>query len=987
MGEIMKTPIIDNRKFNDLVDQIEKMVPYYTPEWRFNRDNPDVGTTLYMIMALQMEETIDLLNETLDNHFLAYLNLIQLKLRPSKPARVPLVFNLSEGANRIITMPKGNRMIGNSEKIAEKVSFELEEELNIFPSKLEHFLEGNQLTNSIRKLKLDSEKSLFLETGNIQKNIIYFASNSLLNLVNPSKIHILFIDSNEEEIHKIADKNFVDWQYLSNEEWIPFDDISFEVNRITLSKKKSFPIIGTEGNRINLIRGMLKDNALKELKDIRLKGIKCKSELILEEAHGIKTDLMHLNGEIIRRSKIYPFGVIFSQLSTFSIFSNDVFSKRGAKIELRFTIDFEENKSTTIQPNIDWKLVMKKSEFHRLKENEISVFDVKWKYYNGFSWVPLTMPVKHERIFYYQNGLKEVVVTFTCPEDIAPYEGENSELYGIQAEVQRIENEYAPNGIYMTPIVSELSVNYHYEIDRVLDDIYTYNNLERQSLYMDLVNQNKEVTLFKGLSIDEKAIYLMLDNVHDSGNLNVLFALKRKLKFENAYNLNVSVLTRDNENYIWEDTDFLDGTMGITRTGILKIMLDKRYRPVSYFNEEGVWLRIELLNLDRTVECILEHVSLNAVWGKQVHTMEEEYLPYEVDRTVYQLNAFPVHDVDIYVNEVDSLSQTQAEELIKSDTITKFKRNEYGLVEEIWVKWDEVESFVYSKHNDRIYLLNHLTGELTFGDGKKSKKLPVGEGLHIRANYQTTYGKDGNLSENSIKQMEQSRAFVDQVFNPISAEGGTSFESMDSIRKRGLVKIRTKGVPISSFDYEELILTQFPNIQRIKCYGNRNEEFDYCPGRILIVIVPHDKPSNGIDFESQIEITRFLSNKIPAGLSLENVILMDPSMIEVSLSINMKVNDPSNRITVKQEVERSLASFLDYRTGALDGNGFDIGELPDVNSFFILFKDIENLDYIESLSVTLKKHNHDEIIEISVDEIDKILNGLVVNGKHRIQFI
>lgn len=983
----MKTPVIYNRKFDDLVNQIEKMVPYYTPEWRFNRTHPDVGTAFFMIMALQMEETIDLLNQTLDNHFLAYLNLIQLKLRPSKPARVPLVFRASDGTTQLVTMAKGSRMIGKSDTLPDEISFELENELHIHPSQIKAFYEGDQKCNAIREIGLDQVSDFFSDTENQQENSLYLESDSLYHLHHPATIRVSFSEPEGiAEVSKLADSDFATWHYWNLGNWVYFDDVSWDGSELILMKRKALTIEPYAEDKGPTIRCLLKPEALKACKNIRISRVQSRSMLVSEEGLGVEPDALYHNGDQIRRPKIYPFGMFFNQLGTFEIYSNDVLSKRGSKIQLSFDLIFEPNKNQTLQPDIDWKLIMKKSEFHRFKENIISIFDVKWKYYNGITWVPLEVPVAYERLFYYQNEKAQITMSFVCPEDIQALENESGSNYGIQAEIQRIENPFAPNGVHMSPVIENMRLQYLYESDRNLDDMYTFNNLERQSLYVDLVNQSQPIPLFMDLAIEDKAIYVMLDQIYDTGNLNLLMALKRKLKFEEAFHMDVSVLAHDHYQ-TWQPIDFKDDTMGLTRTGIIQLMINRVWQPATYFGKKGVWLRITLKGTENTVRRQFEHIHLNAVWSRQVQTVDEEILPYKSDQVTYQLNAFPVHKVEVSINEIDHISQSQAEALILSDVPTAYVRDDYGHLEEIWVTWSEIDSFVHSDHHDRVYLLNHLTGEITFGDGNRTRKLPVGNGQHIRVKYQTTYGNEGNLPPYEIKQMEQSKAFVDQVFNPISSEGGTDFESLETAKKRGLVKIRSRGMAISGCDYEDILLAEFPNLQRVKCYGNRSETFDYCPGKILLILVPYDRPENGIDYETQTEITRFLKRMIPAGLPLKNLILMDPAMIEVSLRMQLHVQDASKRIQVKEEVLKRLENFLDYRTGAFDGKGFSIGDLPGMNSFFTLFKDIEGLANVGSMAVTLLKIEHLEKTEIAYEDVSKLLNGLVVNGVHTIDFI
>ena len=53
-----KELILDARGKEDLCRRLEELAASYTPEWRFDRNNPDVGSTLGLIFTGQMADNI-----------------------------------------------------------------------------------------------------------------------------------------------------------------------------------------------------------------------------------------------------------------------------------------------------------------------------------------------------------------------------------------------------------------------------------------------------------------------------------------------------------------------------------------------------------------------------------------------------------------------------------------------------------------------------------------------------------------------------------------------------------------------------------------------------------------------------------------------------------------------------------------------------------------------------------------------------------------
>lgn len=86
--------------------QLKEMAPHYTPEWRFSQEEPDAGTGLAYLTAEMLEDTVNRLNQAPLNHFLAFLDLIEVKLQPPRPARATVVFQLSEGTVDPVYLPQ-----------------------------------------------------------------------------------------------------------------------------------------------------------------------------------------------------------------------------------------------------------------------------------------------------------------------------------------------------------------------------------------------------------------------------------------------------------------------------------------------------------------------------------------------------------------------------------------------------------------------------------------------------------------------------------------------------------------------------------------------------------------------------------------------------------------------------------------------------------------------------------------------------------------
>ena len=87
-------PSLDDRRFQDFVDEAKRLIPRYCPEWT-DHNVSDPGITLIELFAWMTEQYIFRLNQVPDKNMLTFLNLIGASLEPAQPARGDVSFSLS----------------------------------------------------------------------------------------------------------------------------------------------------------------------------------------------------------------------------------------------------------------------------------------------------------------------------------------------------------------------------------------------------------------------------------------------------------------------------------------------------------------------------------------------------------------------------------------------------------------------------------------------------------------------------------------------------------------------------------------------------------------------------------------------------------------------------------------------------------------------------------------------------------------------------
>src|SRR5579883_1357831 len=96
---MIPAPKLDDRTYADLVAEALRLIPRYCPEWT-NHNPSDPGITLLELTAWMTELILYRLNRVPEKNYLAFLDLIGVRLRPPQPAHALLTFELVEGAER-----------------------------------------------------------------------------------------------------------------------------------------------------------------------------------------------------------------------------------------------------------------------------------------------------------------------------------------------------------------------------------------------------------------------------------------------------------------------------------------------------------------------------------------------------------------------------------------------------------------------------------------------------------------------------------------------------------------------------------------------------------------------------------------------------------------------------------------------------------------------------------------------------------------------
>src|SRR5881227_2125870 len=132
----LPVPNLDDRRFQDLVDDAKRLVQQRCPEWT-DHNVSDPGVTLIETFAWMTDQLLYRLNRIPDRHYVKFLDLLGVRLFPPTAARAAVTFWLSSPRDETFQIPAGTEVATPRGTAADTVvSFTTVADLDIVTSSL-----------------------------------------------------------------------------------------------------------------------------------------------------------------------------------------------------------------------------------------------------------------------------------------------------------------------------------------------------------------------------------------------------------------------------------------------------------------------------------------------------------------------------------------------------------------------------------------------------------------------------------------------------------------------------------------------------------------------------------------------------------------------------------------------------------------------------------------------------------------------------------
>lgn len=574
----MAAPGLQKEK-NEIMEVIKKKAAVYTAEWKFDTEQPDMGTVLAVLFADMMEETEKKFQRLYDNYQIQFYNLLEEKVLPANEAKGYVTFSTVNDEVPGAYVKENTRVLGDAGE-DHKVFFETQMDLYVSPARLKTLFYVNGKKDYISHA-LDLPFRIQQE-NNQQSHVCYIGHDTAFCIKTDGDILLDFqflqdgIGTEPESLFM----NQITWSYYSKDGFVEFPGFRYEAGKIYLHKDKTMPVFEQtqiQGKQSYWLK--LEADCLKPESRIAFQKL-----FINSSGHYLQPETIYDGNMELDAESFFPFGERPYPYAEIYIASEEVFSKKGAFIQMDFELDFIEAAGEIKSPEIPirWHNIMHQKEFSKPEPVDVLIHSVIWEYYNGYGWTRIPDTKRYEDIFG-DKQQQRVTVSFLCPEDIHPFLLAAKQSYCIRVRISKMTNLYTMDGIYIVPNIRNLTMHYQYTEAQMLPDcVYAFNHL-----CMEKLNCSQEFVPFYNSYPGQEMLYLCFSRPLEQAGISILFVLEKEKR---------NLLVRYHYEYYgkngWQLLQVEDETKHLLKTGIVTIYKEHMFQEQEFFGRRGFWIRI-----------------------------------------------------------------------------------------------------------------------------------------------------------------------------------------------------------------------------------------------------------------------------------------------------------------------------------------------------------------------------------------------------------
>ena len=991
-------PKLDDRSFNDIVEEAISMIPRYSPEWT-NHNPSDPGITLIELAAWMTDMLIYRLNQVPDKNYVAFLNLLGIKLRAPRAAKALVRFKLVEGGTKQ-RVPRGTQVSTPQATEEHTVTFETARDVVVTSARPDRCFSYYDDAYSENSRYIDPEQGtvdgsfeIFNGAQRIER-YLYLSDPRFANAGEASLLRV-YLGTPERGNRDMA--RLLEWEHWDGTRWKDLLPGTIEVDRgevCFLGPLRFEPIA------VNHVEGLWLRGRLAEVpqtpEDTEVDTIRARVEVVGDglmptQAYANLDNNAFLTLDLSKN--IYPFGKDPKIDYTLYLACDELLATPDAYVSIEMNL---ADSSVIPRPNPSEQLVL------------------AYEYWDGKRWRHLgrtaprgVLPGAGDEYGFHDDTKalsQSGIVSFRRPKDM-----ETLELNGLMKRWLRVrieKGDFGEQGMYTLenerwiykddrplrpPALRTITLRYR-EDYRDVRHVLAFNDFQ----FTDVTEVARtEFTIFQPFQAkveESPALYIGYPTRPPMDPHNLYFHLDEELGLGSLPTEEAEVATAELDKYeamrrtawdtgqrvVWEYWDHRDWqplavddeTAGFTSSGFATYVPPDDWVQSSKFTEERYWLRARLEQGGYVKPPRIRLVITNAIDARNHETIRGENLGHSDGSPLQVFKFLRSPLIDDEVLEVRERQRPNVEEIIDlGPDAVRMAEPENPQNNEAWVRYKRVDSFFASGPRSRHYTLDYVTGVVQFGDGRRGAVPPEMKNSVVVSAYRIGGGSLGNVNAYTLTSLGRALSYIESVVNPLPATGGADRETIEDAKTRAPYTIKSRDRAVTAEDYEMLALRASTTLARSRCVPDRSNR-----GHVTLALVPRAEtradelnrrlvPSN----EVLRYVKRYLDERKLVGTVLN---VVRPRYKDMSLRVVLVRRTVGTSDRLRKDIELKLRRFLHALTGGRDGKGWEFGRPVLKAELIHLTEEVPGVEGVDALEIRDEGRNVGvEHLRIDDDEL------------------
>jgi hypothetical protein len=210
------------------------------------------------------------------------------------------------------------------------------------------------------------------------------------------------------------------------------------------------------------------------------------------------------------------------------------------------------------------------------------------------------------------------------------------------------------------------------------------------------------------------------------------------------------------------------------------------------------------------------------------------------------------------------------------------------------------------------------------------------------------------LPAGSVKQLDLDAGPIKKVIQPYSSFGGRPPENSQAYYVRVSERLRHKKRASTIWDYERLVLEQFPRVHKVKCLNHTGPNGEMVPGQVTLIVVPELRNRNAVDIlkpklsaNELVEIRQFLEKHCSKFVK---IYVENPVYEEVKIGVWVKFQRGFEAGAYKRQLNEDLIRFLSPWAFKSDAD-IRFGGTENKSRILFFIEQLLYVDYVERVSL------------------------------------